>query len=216
MISLVQDSESLDPDICRKCILISAKIKRLLGYTELGKKYISPSLLETSIESIVLEVFRICPLVLIDVESGRLCNASERMRTFKLGLQFKELVSSMTEKLDDGRILRVVEKYFQYVTFSHVWEGKEPSFQDVHSVDSVWNLDSSPLNEKMKRFCEMVRKDGYRWAWSDTCCIDKTISTVLNQSLAMMYKWHEASAATLVLLTDVESPSALGDLTKSI
>lgn len=112
MISLVQDSESLDPDICRKCILISAKIKRLLGYTELGKKYISPSLLETSIESIVLEVFRICPLVLIDVESGRLCNAPEQMRTFKSGLQFKELVSSMTEKLDDGRILRVVAKYF--------------------------------------------------------------------------------------------------------
>ena len=121
----------------------------------------------------------------------------------------------MTEHLDDERILQVVVKYFQYVTFSHVWEGEEPSFQDVNLVGSVWKLNSSPLNEKLKGFCETVRKDGYRWGWSDTCCIDKTISTVLNQSLVMMYKWYEASAATLVRLADIGSPSALGDLTRS-
>ena len=122
----------------------------------------------------------------------------------------------MTKELDDGRIQRVVEEYFQYVTLSHVWEGKEPSFQDVNLAISVWDLDSSPLNEKLRKFCEMVRTDGYRWAWSDTCCIDKTISAVLNQSLKMMYTWYETSATTFVLLVDVESPSVLGDLTKSI
>ena len=138
------------------------------------------------------------------------------MHTFKSESQFKELVSSMTEHLDDKRILRVVAKYFQYVTFSHVWEGKEPSFQDVKLAGSVWELDSSPLNEKLKGFCETVRKGGYRWGWSDTCCIDKTISTVLNQSLTMMYKWYEASAATLVRLAELGSPSAFRDLTMSI
>ena len=122
----------------------------------------------------------------------------------------------MTQQLDDERIRRVVEDYFQYVALSHVWEGKEPSFQDVCLAGSVWELDSSLLNEKLRKFCEVVSKDGYRWAWSDTCCIDKTISTVLNQSLKMMYKWYEASAATYVLLVDVVSPSVLGDLLKSI
>ena len=117
----------------------------------------------------------------------------------------------MTEELDNERILREVEEYFRYVTFSHVWQGKEPSFQDVNAANSVWELDSSPLNEKLRKFCEAVRTEGYRWAWSDTCCIDKTISTVLNQSLKMMYKWYEASAATFVLLADVESSSAVTD-----
>ena len=169
-----------------------------------------------TINNTVQEAIKICPLVLIDVKSGRLCDGPERMHAFESEPQFKELVSSMVQGLDNGRIQRVVAEYFRYVTFSHVWEGKEPSFQDVNLANSVWDLDSSPLNEKLRKFCEVVRTDGYRWAWSDTCCIDKTISTVLNQSLTMMYKWYEASAATFVLLASVTSPSALGDLTDSI
>jgi DNA-binding XRE family transcriptional regulator len=153
--------------------------------------------------------------VLIDIKSGRLCNGLERTDAFTSEPQFNELVSSMTRELDNGRIQRVVAEYFQYVTLSHVWEGKEPSFQDVNMANSVWDLDSSPLNEKLHKFCEVVRTHGYRWAWSDTCCIDKTISTVLNQSLTMMYKWYEASAAMFVLLASVASPSTLGDLTDS-
>ncbi|KAF8546332.1 hypothetical protein OG21DRAFT_1502001 [Imleria badia] len=181
----------------------------------LRRKYVSPTQSEMTIKNVAQEVFRTCPLVLIDVKSGRLCDGPERMHTFKSELEFKNLVSSMMEELDEKRIQRVVEEYFQYVTLSHVWDGREPSFQDVNLATSVWNLDSSPLNEKLRKFCEMVRTDGYRWAWSDTCCIDKTIGTVLNQSLTMMYKWYAASAATFVLLADVESPSALGNLTDS-
>ncbi|KAF8556856.1 hypothetical protein OG21DRAFT_1482768 [Imleria badia] len=196
MISIIEKSH--DEDVC-----------------QLGKKYMSPSRSETAIESLVREVSKICPIVLIDVESGRLCDEPQRLHTFKSKSQYKELVSSMTEQVDNERILRVVAKYFQYVTFSHVWEGKEPLFQDVNLVTSVWDLDSSPLNEKLKKFCKVVRKDGYRWAWSDTCCIDKTISMVLNESLTMMYKWYQASAATFVFLADVDSPSVLGKLTKS-
>ena len=164
----------------------------------------------------VREIFRMCPIVLIDVTTGRLCDGQERTRIFKAEPPFKELVSSMTARVDDARILQVVSRYFQYVTFSHTWEGKEPSFQDVHLVGSVWKLAPSPLNDKLRKFCETVREDGFRWAWSDTCCIDKTISAILNQSLISMCKWYEDSAATLVLLSGIDSPSVLGDLTKSL
>ena len=181
--------------------------------TELDKKHVSPEII---VDNVIRGVFKISPIVLIDLKSGRLCDGSERVHTFKSESQFKELVSSMTKELDDGLIRQVVEEYFQYVTLSHVWEGKEPSLQDVSLANSIWDLDSSPLNEKLRNFCQVVRTDGYRWAWRDTCCIDKTVNTVLNQSLKMMYKWYEASAATFVLLVDVDSPSALGDLTNSI
>ena len=171
-----------------------------------------------SIVNVVNVVSGISPLVLIDVKSGFLCDGPKRRDIFKSEQQFEELVSSMTEQLDHERIQRVVEEYFRYVTLSHVWdsEKKEPLFQDVNLAGSVWKLDSLPENEKLRQFCEVVRDDGYRWAWSDTCCIDKTISTVLNRSLLMMYKWYETSAATFVFLRDVEASSVLGALLKSI
>ena len=153
--------------------------------------------------------------MLIDVKSGVLCDGQKRSHTFKSEPEFKELRSSMTERLDDERIQRVVVEYFRYVTLSHVWQGNEPSLQDVNLAGSVLQLDSSPLNGKLRRFCEVVSTEGYRWAWSDTCCIDKTISTVLNQSLTMMYKWYEAAAATFVFLDDVDSLLTLGSLTES-
>ncbi|KAN0093427.1 hypothetical protein V8E55_004211 [Tylopilus felleus] len=95
--------------------------------------------------------------------------------------------------------------------FSHVWEGKEPLFQDVTAVGLVWDLDPSPLNEKLRKFCEVVRDDeeNYRWAWGDTCCIDKTTSS----TSMSMYKWYEDSAETLAR---VAYPSSIGDLTKCL
>ncbi|KAF8552374.1 hypothetical protein OG21DRAFT_1443645, partial [Imleria badia] len=196
MLSVVD--KSVDPDI-----------------HQLGTKYVSPSRSEATIDEVVRGVSEISPLVLIDVKSGVLCDGQKRTDTFKSEAQFKELLSSTTEKLDDERIQRVVAKYFRYVTLSHVWQGKEPSFQDVNLAGSVWELDSSPLNEKLRQFCEVVRTEGYRWAWCDTCCIDKTISMVLNQSLMMMYKWYEAAASTFVYLEDVDSLLALGSLRDS-
>ncbi|KAF8554954.1 hypothetical protein OG21DRAFT_1439363 [Imleria badia] len=182
---------------------------------QLATKYVSPSQSERIINNIVRRVSNTSPLVLIDVKSGVLCDGQKRWDTFNSEQEFKELCSSMTEKLDDERIQRVVVEYFRYVTLSHVWQGKEPSFQDVNLADSVWQLDSSPLNEKLRQFCEVVHTEGYRWAWSDTCCIDKTISMVLNQSLTMMYTWYEAAASTFVYLEDVDALLALGNLTGS-
>ena len=95
--------------------------------------------------------------------------------------------------------------------FSHTWEGKEPTLKDVNLVDSVWKLDDSPLNEKLRQFCTTASKD-YRWAWSDTCCIDKDTSAILSQSLIAMYSWYEKAAETVVYLADVLSSAELDDL----
>ena len=184
-------------------------IRRLIC-AELGKEYVSSSQSIIIIDDAIRGVFNISPLVLVDVKNGHLCDGPKRIRIFKSESEFKELISSITPQSDNDRVQQVIEKYFQYVTLSHVWEGEEPSFQDVNKAGSVWDLDESfPLNQKLRSFCEVVHADGYRWAWSDTCCIDKTISTVLNQSLKMMYKWYEASAATLILLGRSTSSLAL-------
>ncbi|KAI6143030.1 hypothetical protein BKA82DRAFT_4187705 [Pisolithus tinctorius] len=180
------------------------------------KNYISPSDTIAAIESIVREIC--CPFVVIDVTTGRLCDETERMRIFKADPRFKELVSSTTKEVDEMRIQPLVKEFFGYVMFSHAWQGKEPSFQDVNQVNSVWDLPDTLLNKKLRDFCLETRRLGHNWAWSDTCCIDKSPSSIhnLSESLTLMYKWYANSAATLVYLAGVAHPSKPGDLPRSI
>ena len=188
-------------------------------FTGLRENYTTPCETTAAIDDAIHEVFNLCPLVLIDIGTGRLCDAPERVRMFKSETPFKKLISETAiTKIDRSCIRQSVAKYFKWIMFSHTWdlEEEEPKLKDVNLVGSVWELDKSPLNEKLRHFCEKAREDGYRWAWSDTCCIDQDTETVLNQSLTSMYGWYEEAAETLVYLADVLSSSELGDLlTKS-
>ena len=182
--------------------------------TGLRANYTAPSETIAEINSATPGISVHCPRVLIDVEDGRLCDEQERIRMFKSGISFKKIVSeTATTKIDPGQIRQSVAKYFKWIMFSHTWEGREPTFKDVNLVNSVWELDESPPNEKLRQFCRTARDDGYRWAWSDTCCIDKDTSAILNQSLVSMYSWYEKAAETLVYLADVPPSSEPGDLT---
>ncbi|KAI5986042.1 hypothetical protein F5J12DRAFT_898845 [Pisolithus orientalis] len=210
-----------------KSMLYSIERSRDPAIFQLRKNYISPSDTIVAINSIIREIC--CPFVVIDVTTGRLCDEAERMRIFKADPSFKELVSSMTKKVDKTRIRPVVKRFFAYVMFSHAWQGKEPSFQDVklvksvwdlpvqdvNEVNSVWDLPDTLLNKKLHDFCKETRELGYNWAWSDTCCIDKLNSSILNESLTSMYRWYANSAATLVFLAGVVHPSRPGDLARS-
>ncbi|KAI6141936.1 hypothetical protein BKA82DRAFT_2631360 [Pisolithus tinctorius] len=187
-----------------------------LAIRQLRKNYISPSETIGVIVLTVRDILKNCPLVAIHVTSGCLCDGLQRMRIFKADPSFKELVSSMTTEIDNERILRVVRRFFRYVMFSHVWQGNEPPFQNVNVVKSVWNLPDTPPNEKLRNFCKETHGLGYSWAWSDTCCIDKSTSSILNQSLTSMYKRYANSVATLVFLVGVAHPSKPGDLAHSL
>ncbi|KAI6022110.1 hypothetical protein EDC04DRAFT_2607015 [Pisolithus marmoratus] len=182
---------------------------------QLRKSYIPPSETVAAIDHIVRATLESCPLVVIDVIRGHLCGGSERKRLFEDDPSFKELISCTTRKLDNERIKQVVARFFGYVMFSHTWQGEEPLFQDVNVGKSIWDLPDTPQNEKLRNFCKEARRLGHNWAWSDTCCIDKNTSTILNQSLTSMYRWYAESTATLVFLAGVAHPSKLGDLTRS-
>ena len=121
----------------------------------------------------------------------------------------------MTTRIDHARIDREVAEYYRYATFSHKWEDDEPLFEKVVRI-VVYELDQSLTHDKLRMFCKVVRKLGFRWAWSDTCCINKADHFVLQEALVSMFKWYEGSSATIVLLRGVRSPSKRGDLVKSI
>lgn len=42
-----------------------------------------------------------------------------------------------------------------------------------------------------------------QWAWVDTCCIDKTSSSELSESINSMYEWYRKSAICYAYLSDV-------------
>jgi hypothetical protein len=113
------------------------------------------------------------------------------------------------------QIQNVVAMFFQYVMLSHRWEGKEPLLHDIQDR-SVYELDPVDDIAKLQSFCKVVRDAGYRWAWSDTCCINKNNIIELQQSVNTMFAWYRHSALTVVYLSDVLPSSKSGALAMSI
>jgi len=164
---------------------------------------VSPSQTKAAIRSAVKRSQRDAPLVVIDTKTGRLCDQRERMDEFEADPKFVELVASTTRH-NDPRIGQVIQEYFRYATFSHTWEGAELRFQDVlHG--SVHKLAESSTVLKLVMFCRAVQEAGFRWAWCDTCCINKADSSVLQESLISMFQWYHKSSLTIIHLKGVLS-----------
>jgi len=74
-----------------------------------------------------------------------------------------------------------------YAILSHTWGTAEVSFRDM--------LDDSGKNKlgyDKIRFCgEQTRRDGLRYFWIDTCCIDKSSSAELQEAINSMYRWYQ-------------------------
>jgi hypothetical protein len=116
--------------------------------------------------------------------------------------------------LGTAHITEVVATYFRCVMLSHRWDGKEPLLQDIQDK-IVFMLNSLGGIVKLQKFCEIACDAGFRWAWSDTCCIDKTSHAELQESLNSMFIWYHQSALTIVYLSDVPPLSKSGALAKS-
>ncbi|KAF8436010.1 hypothetical protein L210DRAFT_3549851 [Boletus edulis BED1] len=178
-------------------------------------RYVSPSSTRAMIRKIVHRTLRHSPRVLINTATGRLHNRAEQASAFESLPIFKELVSSRTTRIDYVRIKREVREYFRYVMLSHKWEDNEPLFQQVVRI-AVYDLEESPTHDKLQTFCKIVRDAGFNWAWSDTCCIDKSDNFVLQEALVAMFKWYKGSAMMIVFLRGVRSSSQRGALAGSI
>ena len=175
----------------------------------------NPALTKAAIRKAVQNTIRNSPRVLIHTATGRLHDKFKQATLFESLPVFKELISSMTTHIDDAHIQREVAKYYRYATFSHTWEDNEPLFEDViHIV--VYALEESFTHDKLQMFCKIAREAGFHWAWSDTCCINKSDHFVLQEALVAMFKWYEGSDLTIIFLRGVRSPSQRGDLMRSI
>ena len=86
-----------------------------------------------------------------------------------------------------------------YAILSHTWTKQEVSLQLLEDPQSK----SLAGYTKIKRCCELALCEGWKYAWIDTCCIDKTSSADLSEAINAMYGWYERARMCYVYLADV-------------
>ncbi|KAK7993810.1 acetyltransferase [Apiospora arundinis] len=87
-----------------------------------------------------------------------------------------------------------------YAVLSHTWvDGEEVTFQEMQT--GAGTEKSGYL--KIKLCCSQAKTDGLGYAWVDTCCIDKTSSSELSESINSMFRWYEEAETCYAFLADV-------------
>ncbi|RDW58282.1 hypothetical protein BP5796_12212 [Coleophoma crateriformis] len=88
-----------------------------------------------------------------------------------------------------------------YAILSHCWGTEEVTFQDI--TGSGWRRIRGA--SKIKRSSSICHEHGLRYIWIDTCCIDKSSSSELSESINSMYNWYANSAVCFAYLEDIDS-----------
>jgi hypothetical protein len=60
-------------------------------------------------------------------------------------------------------------------------------------------------SEKVFGCCKETIKLGFSYAWIDTCCIDKSSSSELSESINSMFAWYKEAQICIAFLNDMES-----------
>lgn len=87
-----------------------------------------------------------------------------------------------------------------YAILSHTWADDEVTFQEFTSPDN--NTAKKQGYIKIVETCEIARTDNLKYAWVDTCCIDKTNPTELAEAINSMFKWYKNSSVCYAFLAD--------------
>ena len=100
----------------------------------------------------------------------------------------------------------------EYAILSHQWIGQEVDYNEIVKLARVDEEDRSEIRQrdgyrKILQSCEQARKDGYKWLWVDTCCIDKRSSAEQSEAINSMYRWYENARICYAYLHDVHGSS---------
>ena len=104
---------------------------------------------------------------------------------------------------DDGKLS--LTEFFEsaihnYAILSHRWGTDEVTFKDL--TDGTSKRKASGYSKI--QFCgEQARRDGLKYFWVDTCCIDKSSSAELAEAINSMFRWYRDAAKCYVFLLDV-------------
>lgn len=108
------------------------------------------------------------------------------------------LINTKTYKLEDF----IDPSTIKYAILSHRWEDEEVSFLAMAALETASRMKGFG---KIWKSCQQAAKDGYKYVWVDTCCINKESSAELSEALNSMFRWYNMSAVCYAFLSDVSS-----------
>ncbi|KAK0712502.1 ankyrin repeat-containing protein [Lasiosphaeria miniovina] len=97
----------------------------------------------------------------------------------------------------------------EYAILSHTWGEDEVTLQDIRA--EARQLGHLSGYEKILNCCARAKADGHDYVWIDTCCIDKTSSAELSETINSMYRWYERAGQCYAFLADVPSKSSFSE-----
>lgn len=87
-----------------------------------------------------------------------------------------------------------------YAILSHTWDKEEITFQEMVSISPSTMVKAG--YKKIQDTCKMAQSRGQQWVWIDTCCIDKSSSAELTESINSMYRWYQNAHECYAYLVD--------------
>ena len=97
-----------------------------------------------------------------------------------------------------------------YAILSHTWgrDEDEVTFHDLQNGSGTGKVGYAKL-----QFCgRQAKKDGLNYFWVDTCCIDKSSSSELSESINSMFQWYQNAEECYVYLWDFPPDSDVSRL----
>ncbi|KAF9224475.1 hypothetical protein BS17DRAFT_76584 [Gyrodon lividus] len=106
-------------------------------------------------------------------------------------------------------IKNLVKQRIQYAILSHRWfdDAEEPTLQNFSSRATKTLIGY----KKLLMFCEKAQEYGCSLAWTDTCCIDKTSSSELDEAIHSMYRWYNNAYICIAYLAGSSSLSSFDE-----
>ena len=88
---------------------------------------------------------------------------------------------------------------FTYAILSHRWLQEEVTLQDMTRE----GVEKMKGYAKLTAACDVARDLGFSYLWMDTCCIDKTSSSELSETINSMYFWYVHASICITYLDDI-------------
>ncbi|ETS77391.1 hypothetical protein PFICI_11265 [Pestalotiopsis fici W106-1] len=103
----------------------------------------------------------------------------------------------------------------QYAILSHTWISPkdEITYQDLkqRKGDIENDIFKQKGWAKLQRYCHRAARDGWEWAWMDTCCIDKTNPADTQEAINAMFRWYQNAGICYAYLDDVDVGRVVSD-----
>ncbi|KAF2844401.1 HET-domain-containing protein [Plenodomus tracheiphilus IPT5] len=110
------------------------------------------------------------------------------------------LINASTLKLksfiDDSQLPK-------YAILSHTWGAGEVTFDDLRR-NRPSELEHMPGYQKIRLAALQTLRDNLNYVWVDTCCIDKTSSAELSESINSMFRWYAKAEICYAYLEDIQ------------